>query len=212
MSTDKPISILLIDDHEIVLQGLRSLIEDHFQGADIHTSQTHKKAFFILNTNTIDIVITDLSVSDYLSELNTPRKIKRVSDKIKVIIYSMHCELAVVQTLLSQKIDGYVAKSSSISDIPRAIEYALQDKRFFSPSVSKLLEKECQEYENPVLFTRREKEIIRMIVDGKSSVQIGKKLNVTVNTVEVHRKNIFRKTNSKNMAELTKKALQHGII
>jgi DNA-binding CsgD family transcriptional regulator len=68
------------------------------------------------------------------------------------------------------------------------------------------------EEDTQVIFTRREKEIIKMIVDGKSSAQIGRKLSVSVNTVEVHRKNIFRKTNSKNMAELTKKALQHGII
>ncbi|MDA3867889.1 MAG: response regulator [Salinivirgaceae bacterium] len=130
MITEKQFSILLIDDHEIVLKGLCGLIKDHFKNADIYTSQTQKKAFFILNTNTLDIVITDLSMSDYLSEVNTPRKIKNIHTKTKVIIYSMHCESAVIQTLLSQKIDGYVTKSSGVSDIIHAIEHALQDTRF----------------------------------------------------------------------------------
>jgi DNA-binding NarL/FixJ family response regulator len=205
-------SILLLDDHKIITNGLKIQLENNFPGASVYEANTTTEAYDALHRIPIDIVISDLSVDDYLSELELVNRIKEINPKTILIVFSMHAHASIIQSLIDKGISGYVVKTSDSKEINTSINIALKGGTHLCQTAKKVLEDSQTSKPSTYIFTQREKQIIKLIVDGKKTGQIARQLKITVNTVESHRKNIYQKTGTKNMAELVKIALTQGIV
>lgn len=205
-------SVLLVDDHDIITEGIKSQIESTYKKATIYCANNENSALKILDAQNIDIAIIDLSVDSFLSALKFPQQVMDKHPGTKIIVFSMHTDSSIIRTLVDHGISGYVTKTSPTSNISKALEQVLQGEKYFCTEAQKAIFSESDDNDRNLIFTSREKQVIKMIVEGKTSAEMARVLKITVNTVESHRKNIYQKTGTSNMAQLVKIALTHGIV
>ncbi len=124
----------------------------------------------------------------------------------------MHTDHSIIRTLAEQGISGYVTKVSPANEILKALKSILNDEKYFCAEAQKAIFADENVENQRLIFTHREKQVIKMIVDGKTTAEMARILKITVNTVESHRKNIYHKTGTTNMAQLVKIALTNGIV
>lgn len=201
--------ILLVDDHQILLEGTKNLINtsDLFWVAD--TANSAEKAKTLLINNDYDILITDYQM-DGMDGSELIQIAKSVIPDLKVIVLSMHDDSHIVKDLLKKGIDGYVLKSDSHESIILALSKVTEGKRYLSDDIADLLIQGIDDNNNSEL-TPREEEIVRLIVKEYSTKQIADILFISERTVETHRKNILKKTKSSNLVALIKYAYQHKL-
>lgn len=207
-----PYSILLLDDHKIITNGLKIQMENSFPDASVFEANTTTEAYNVLHRTPIEIMISDLSVDEYLSELELINRLNEINPNIKLIVFSMHAHASIIRSLLDKGISGYVVKTSDSKEITNAINAAIKGDTYLCRTAKKAIEEAEVAEPTTHIFTQREKQIIKLIVEGKKTGQIARQLKITVNTVESHRKNIYQKMGTKNMAQLVKIALTQGIV
>ena len=203
--------IVIIDDHKIFGEGFSSLLEANgFIVKRVFQEPILALKYFERN-NKIDIVFTDINMPK-INGIDLIEKIKKIDTNFKVIMMSMYSEKSIIKEAFLNNADGYLTKNCSIDDIKKAIKNA------FSSSKTKNLFVEGKELKTEDNFsfkyklTKREKEIIKNILDQKSNVEIGEALSISKRTVETHRKNIMLKLGVKNSIGIAIKALEIGII
>jgi DNA-binding NarL/FixJ family response regulator len=213
------LTILLADDHEIVRYGLRSLIEE--QESDmtvVGEAQNGRMAVELALELKPNIVIMDISMPD-LNGLDATRKIKKECPGIKVIALSMHHKIQLVREMLKAGVSGYVLKSEVSDDLIQAIDMAMAGGVYLSPQISgKVAEDYIQKLsdEKPSraatqVLTPREREVLQLIAEGKSTKEVALHLGVTTKAIESTRRKIMNKLDMHNIADLTKYAIQEGL-
>jgi two-component system, NarL family, nitrate/nitrite response regulator NarL len=151
-----------------------------------------------------DIVITDYAMSG-MDGFALVRNLKRMRPEIKIIMLSMHDEPSIVRDVLRSGIDSYILKKYTHIELMTAIEVVMGGGQFWSPEVNKILQGRMQQDAHSQL-TERELEVLKLLVNGMSNKKIGETLFISERTVETHRKNLFRKTNSANIVGLIRYA------
>lgn len=211
----KPISpvtrILLVDDHAILMDGVKSLLEKDQSLQVVQTAATAEKALEYLKNNTVELMVTDFNLPgmDGLSLIHT---VKRLAPSMKIIVLSMHNEVHLVKEILRTGVNGYVLKNDTHKELLQAIEEVLNGKVFLSSDVNKLLITNLQNPDDGKLLTDREREILKLIAREYTNKQIAEELFISERTVETHRKNIFRKTNTNSLVGLIKFAYANNLI
>ncbi|MTI41240.1 response regulator [Fulvivirga lutimaris] len=201
--------ILLVDDHQILLEGTKNLINSSELYSVVDTANNAEKAQTLLINNDYDILITDYQM-DGMDGSELIQIAKSVIPDLKVIVLSMHDDSHIVKDLLKKGIDGYVLKSDSHESILKALSKVTGGKKFLSDDIADLLIQGIDDNDNSVL-TPREEEIVRLIVKEYSTKQIADILFISERTVETHRKNILKKTECSNIVALIKYAYQHKL-
>ena len=203
--------ILLVDDHTILLDGVKSLLslEDDLQ--IVGQANSAEAALEFLKKQDVDLIITDYSMPgmDGLTLLNT---IKRMAPNTKVILLSMHDEIHLVKEILKAGVNGYVLKKDTHKELLNAIRDVSQGKIYLSSDVNKLLITNLNNPDEGKLLTDREREILKLIAKEYTNKDIAEELFISERTVETHRKNIFRKANTKTVIGLMKFAMEHKLI
>ncbi len=214
----KKTKLFLVEDHELVRKGVRSII-DMDESIDIigEYDRASKAIEALSSGNTPDIILMDISMPE-MTGLEASKAIGESYPDIKIIILSMYKDEEYVMEGLNFNIAGYVVKDSVADEILIAIEKVVEGGKFFSREVIdtalnsyKEIKKEKKKTES-VQLTKRELEILNDISDGLKSQEIAEKLFISERTVEAHRGNIMKKLHAKNMAELIKKAMNLGLI
>lgn len=207
-----PIRIILVDDHHIILDGLKSLLEsdsDFLIVASLHSAEEALKA---IKNDMPDIVLTDYSLPE-MSGLDLFKLLKPKYPELKVAMLSMHDEESVVRAVLKEGIHGYLLKSIQQFELKNALKQIALGYPYVSPEITKILMSDFNKSETKSeLLTEREGEILRLITKEYSNKQIGEKLFISERTVETHRKNIFRKTNTSSLVGLIKYAFEHNYV
>lgn len=214
----KKTKLFLVEDHELVRKGVRSIIDMDQTIEIIGEYDRATKAITALDDGNIpDIILMDISMPE-MTGLEASKLIGEKFPDIKIIILSMYKDEEYVMEGLNFNIAGYVVKDSVADEILVAIEKVLDGGKFFSREVIdtalnsyKEIRKEKKKAES-VQLTKRELEVLNDISDGLKSQEIADKLFISERTVEAHRGNIMKKLNAKNMAELIKKAMNLGLI
>ncbi len=201
-------SILLVDDHQILLEGVKRIILPPFQVTA--TASSADEAIQRLKNEDFDILITDYEMPG-LSGLELIKAARAAQNDIKIIILSMHDDPSVVRELLREGVNGYVLKNDTHKSLAEAMNKAIEGRRFLSDEIAEMLIQNVPEEEKGVL-TPREIEIIKLITKEFSSREIAEILFISEHTVETHRKNIFRKTGSNNLVGLVKYAYSNNLI
>jgi len=208
----KRVKVILVDDHRIVLDGLVSLLESDPDFVILAALGTGEEVIEFFKQEQPDILLTDYSLPG-ISGLELTRAIKRDYPKTKVIALSMHDEAHLVKNLLKEGVDGYLLKNIKQFELKNALKQVMLGMPYVSPEITKLL---MHDLNNPAegnsLLTDRERDILRLISKEFSNKQIAEKLFISERTVETHRKNIFRKTNTTSLVGLIKYAFANNLV
>jgi len=210
---DKPVKtrILLVDDHAILMDGIKSLLEIEDDLEIVAQKATAEAALQYLKTNEADILITDFNMPgmDGLALVNA---VKRIQPHVKTIVLSMHDETHLVKEILRAGVNGYVLKKDTHRELLKAIHEVRKGNVYLSSDINKLLITNLQNPDEGRLLTDREREIVKLIAKEYSNKQIAEELFISERTVETHRKNIFRKTGTNSLVGLIKFAYANNLI
>lgn len=210
------VKILIADDHQIMREGLNNLLnkQPNFKVLDqVEDGITAVKKAKELEP---DVIIMDIGMPG-LNGIEATRQIKMDSPIIKVIALSMHSESRFVAEMLKAGACAYILKDSAFEELVHAIHACMADKIYLSPAIAERVIKDYITHiprENLSAFsilTQREREILQLIAEGKSTKEIASLLYISVKTVETHRQKIMEKLNLNSIAELTKYAIREGL-
>jgi two-component system, NarL family, nitrate/nitrite response regulator NarL len=203
--------ILVVDDHAIVLDGIKSLLAE-IEDVEIAATATNaNEALELLKQTKSELVITDINMPG-MDGLEFIKAIRSSFPPKKIIVLSLHDEPHFVRNIMKQRVQGYILKNDASTELIEAVHRVLAGKTFFSSKISQVMMEQINAPDSEKLLTEREIEIIKLIADEKSNKQIADKLFISERTVETHRKNIFRKTETNNIVGLIKFAYTNNII
>ena len=210
------IRVILADDHHIVREGLRGLLEKQNDMEVIAEAQNGREALRLCRQLHPDIVIMDITMPD-LNGIDATREILDEVPKVKVIALSLHSDQQFVDGMLRAGVKGYLLKDCVSEELILCIQTVSSGRVYLSPAITHMV---VREFVNPTLedvldastaLSPRERQVLQMIAEGRSTKEIADQLSISVKTVESHRKKIMEKTNLHTVAELTKFAIRHGL-
>lgn len=208
--------ILLADDHKIIREGLRSLLEKQVDMEVIAEAQDGFTAVRLVQKLLPNVVIMDIGMPE-MNGIDATRQIVAETPAVKVIALSMHSDRRFVLQMLKAGASGYLLKDSAFEELITAIHTVMMGQPYLSPKVTDVVVKEylhgLAKHETTVFtaITAREREVLQLLAEGKSTKQIASALNVSVKTVETHRQQLMEKLNIHSIAELTKYAIREGL-
>jgi len=208
--------ILLADDHKLMREGLRMLLEKLGRMTIVGEADNGVSAVRMVRDLKPDLVLMDIAMPD-LNGIEATRRIMTESPGVKVIALSMHADKRFVRGMFMAGATGYVLKGSAFEEVATAIRTVAAGRIYISPKITdqvlgdyiKLLTKPSPRGESPL--SDREREVLQMLAEGKSSRMIAECLHVSVTTVDTHRKHIMDKLGFRTIAELTKYAVREGL-
>lgn len=210
------IRILLADDHGVMRQGLRSLLEQEADMEVVGEAEDGQKALDLVRELVPDIVVMDITMPN-LNGIDATRRIVGEFPKIKVIALSIHSSKRFVSDILRAGASGYIVKESLFDELVRAIRTVRTDHTYLGPKVAGIVlddyVKRLLTVTNSwlVMLTDREREVLQLLAEGKSTKQIALKLHVSTKTIEANRRQIMEKLDIHSVAELTKFAVREGL-
>jgi DNA-binding NarL/FixJ family response regulator len=205
------IKVLLVDDHQIIVDGLKSLLKNTEEIVVAAEANNGREALRILEILEIDVVLMDIDMP-VMNGIDTLKEINKLGIKVKVIILSMHQEAGMIKSLMNIGAHGYLLKSCAQDELINAINKVAGGQQFFSPEVTLSLLNTHQNTQQTELLTDRETEIVRLIAAGFSNKEIGDQLFISHRTVDTHRTNIMKKLDVNNIAGLISYAIKNGIV
>jgi DNA-binding NarL/FixJ family response regulator len=210
------VKILLADDHKIMRDGLRSLIEKLPGMEVVAEAENGRTAVKQTRRFRPDVIVMDINMPD-LNGIDATRQIVAEFPETKIIAFSMHTDHQFVAGALKAGVSGYLQKDSAFEELAQAIRTVVANQTYLSPKITgdvvkgyleKLL---VDESAAPAFLTAREREVVQLYAEGHKTKQIADRLNLSVKTVETHRRNIMEKLDITSIAELTKYAIREGL-
>ena len=204
--------ILLADDHPIVREGLRALLER--EGFDVQAEAADgREAVRLARDLSPHVALLDL-VMPLLNGLDAAREIRRASPRTKRILLTMYTEDLYVIEAIRAGINGYVLKTQAVADLAQATREVCQGRVYLSPGISRtVIEAYIDRTEHPPdPLSRREREVLQLVAEGKTSKEIAHLLGVTTKTAEVHRVRIMKKLGIQGTAALVRYAIRRGLV
>lgn len=203
--------VLLVDDHAILLDGVKSLLSHDASVDVIGEANSAEKALEFLKANEVDLLITDFNLPG-MDGLSLVRLVKKISPRTKIIVLSMHDETHLVKEILKEGVEGYVLKNDSHKELKMAIQYVQEGRIYLSNNINRIIINSLNFPEEDRLLTDREREILKLIAKEFANREIAEQLFISERTVETHRKNIFRKTKTNSLVGLIKFAYANNLI
>jgi DNA-binding NarL/FixJ family response regulator len=218
LTTLAPIRVLIVDDHGLVRAGIRALLERHSGIEVVDEASNGRDALRLIRHHEPDIVLLDIAMPAP-NGLEVVRQLAKDLSKVRCIILSMHADEEHVWQALQAGAAGYLVKGGSLEELELAIRSVAHGETYLSPGVSGPVIKEYirrtspdADSANPDILTPRQREILQMIAEGKSTKQIALLLNVSVKTVESHRAQLMKRLGVQDIASLVRHALRMGLV
>jgi len=215
----KRITVLLADDHTVVRQGLRVLLEAEKDIRVVGEAQNGREAVRLAKKFQPNVVVLDVAMP-LLNGLEATRQIMRELPRSKVLVLSSYSDDEYVQQVIEEGAMGYLVKQTAANELLKAIRAVESGQAFFSPSISKRLLEQCRESiardgsskRRTSRLTSREAEVLQLIAEGHANKQIAAELSISIKTVEKHRQQVMNKLNIHDVAGLTRHAIAKGIV
>lgn len=206
------IKVAITDDHPLLLEGLKNILENQPDIKIIACYQNINAMMEGLATNEIDIILLDINLVD-VNTIELIKPIKKSHPDLEIIMLSVHNEFAVINSSLIEGAKGYIQKNASIEEIISGIKQVQKGELFLCSQSKKILEKKTEfNLKQIPKLTRREKEILIEASLGLTTNQIAEKLFISPHTVESHRKNLIEKFQTSNLSSAIKLAIEYGLI
>jgi len=209
------IRVLLVDDHRLVREALRDMLSREADIEVVGEAGDAASAFKAVDDLKPDVVVLDIGLPD-INGIEVAARLKdRDGSGARIVALSVHAERHVVTAMLCAGAAGYVTKSSASAEIARAIRCVARGEGYLCPEVADCLVLAVRNGAEPSdtsPLSPREREVMQMVVNGARSPSIAERLNIAVGTVDVHRRNIMRKTGARTIADLTRYAIREGFL
>lgn len=211
------VRVLLADDHQMVREGLRMILSQNNHIKVIGEAVNGLGAVEMAQQLSPDVVVIDIGMPD-LNGIDATRQIRTANPRIEVIGLSAHADRRYVLRMLEAGAAGYVQKSAAGEELIRAVEMVSRGKRYLSPEIAHTV---VDSYVNRVFpgelspltqLGGREREVLQLLAEGSTSKQIAVTLHISSRTVETHRRNLMKKLDLHNVAELTRYAIREGLV
>ena len=211
--------ILIADDHELIRRGVRTLLEAEPGWNVVAEASDGQEALEKAKETKPEIVVLDIGMPR-LSGLEAARRLKRILPQVKVLMLTVHESERLALEVLNAGARGYVTKSDTARDLVIAIEALRRDKTFFTSRVDRMIldnfldgrpSKRAKEMQGEQL-TSRQREIVQLLAEGKSSKEVSALLNLSVKTVETHRANIMKRLSCHSVSDLVRYAVRNNIV
>lgn len=213
-SRETKFRIIIADDHDILRFGLKNLIQRDPELEVIGEARDGQALLTLLESKKCDLIILDLSMPG-MDGLKALDEIRKNQPNLKIMILTMHKEREFFRHALSRNVQGYLLKDDNFEKILHAIHEIRAGKKSYSQELASFI---VEDYNllrdsqlSQELLTRREREILKMIAQGKTNKEIGAELNISPRTIQTHRTNIQQKLDLKNTAEMVKFAISRGL-
>lgn len=209
--------VVLADDHTMIRVGLRAVLEQQPGWEVVGEAATGVEAISLVRQLAPHILVTDM-VMPGLSGLEVVREVVTASPTTRVVVFSMHKDHSYLREALRAGAIAYVLKESLTTELVTAIQYALEGRRYVSPSLSEHI---LDVYAQPAmpasddpyrLLTAREREVLVLTAQGRTSVEIAEQLSLSLRTAENHRTNVMRKLDLRTIPDLVRYAIRRGLI
>jgi two-component system response regulator NreC len=210
-TSDTPIRILLADDHAAMRQSLRVLLEGEADIDVVAETDCMESVLGHVNERHPDVLVLDIGISSWGSGIETLTLLSKDVHDIRIVVLTMNDDPACARRALDNGALGLVLKEMADSDLPTAVREASRGRRYVSPLLAAKLNGSKPSPQTDKL-TPREREVLRLIALGHTSVEIAHKLGLSPRTIETHRARIHRKLGLATRAELVSYALQHGLL
>jgi DNA-binding NarL/FixJ family response regulator len=210
------VSILLVDDHRMMREGLRLLLDQESEFRVVGEAADGRMAVELARQLQPDVVIMDIGMPD-LNGIEATRKMRDASGSSRIIALSTYSDKRYVLGMLGAGASGYVLKSAAAEELVRAIQQVMCGEKYLSPDLTGTVVGEYLERmvspkaTQGQLLGPREREVLQMLAEGKTSKEIAAQLFIAVKTVDMHRQNIMNKLDLHSVAELTKYAIREGM-
>ena len=210
------IKVILADDHNIVRDGLKALLEKQPQVTVIGEASNGREVVELVRKLQPDVVILDIGMPD-LNGIEATRQISSESPAVKVLALSMHADRRFVTRMLGAGAAGYLLKDCAFEELAKALQTVMSEQIYLSPNITSQVVKEYirrytvgDAHDGPLL-TPRECEVIQLLAEGRTTKDVASQLSVSVKTVETHRSQIMQKLDIHSVAQLTKYAIREGL-
>jgi DNA-binding NarL/FixJ family response regulator len=210
------IRILLADDHEIVREGFRAAVDREDDMVVVAEADDGEETVRLTDEHDPDVVVVDIGMP-VLNGIEATRRIRREHPEVRVIALSVHDESQYVTEMLKAGARGYLVKTCAMGELVGAIRAVYAGETYLSSKVAGAVVSQAVGQREPdadqtgAPLSPREREVLALLVDGKSSKEIARDLHVTARTVDLHRQNIMKKLELYSVAELTKYAIRQGL-
>ena len=202
--------IFLADDHNIIREGLRAMLEKKADIRIVGEAGDGRTTVQMVRETMPDIVIMDIAMPE-MNGIEATRRIIKNSPHVKIIVLSMHSDRRFVSETFRAGASGYVLKDSALAELIDAINAAKRGCSYISMEIQDVINKKLSKHPLYSELTDREREVLQLISEGKSTKQIAACLDVSVKTVDSHRQQLMKKLTMHSIAELTKYALREGL-
>lgn len=206
-----PYKIVLADDHAMFREGIRRIIERIEDVVVVGEVNDGLELLAILKNSCPDLVILDISMPN-LRGLEAIREIKKLYPQVKVLFLTMHRQKEFIHRALTDGADGFLLKEDPSDELIRAVQTVRKGEKYLSPLISDALISLTLETNESDLLTMREREVLKLLAEGKKTHEIAEMLFISVNTVRRHRHNVMEKLHVKNLADLVKFAISRQYI
>lgn len=210
------IRVVLADDHKIVRDGLKSLLDQCPDIEVVAVADNGRQLLSLVEADPPEVVLLDVSMPE-MNGIDVVRRLSANCPTVKVVMLSMHSDRRFVTESLSAGARGYLLKDSAFEELVRAIMAVNNGEFYLSPKIAGVIVQDYLRKSSPPvetafnILTNREREVLQLIAEGKSTKEIAFNFNVSIKTVETQRQQIMKKLNMFSVAELTKYAIREGL-
>lgn len=212
---DKEIKIVIADDHQMFIDGVRSLLKKETRLNFVHEALNAEDALSYIRKNEVDLLITDISMPG-MTGTELTKILKKELPDIKILVLTMFNDPAIINDILQSEAEGYILKNTGKQELLSAINRIMDDGTYYSNEVMSLMLKHNKKKnlitETKEELTVRELEILKLVCEEFTTADIAEKLFISPRTVETHRKNILEKTRSKTIVGLIKYAFENNLM
>lgn len=211
----KKTKIAIVDDHQLVLEGLHLMLNgrQHIKVCGLFKSINEVLQFMV--NDQVDVILLDINMPE-MNGIEGCKLIRKKNKDVKIIGLSMIGEINLIKLMLKNGANGYLHKNCDREEIEYAISQVMQDKLYLSDDIAQsiLVDRHSENYPTSPFpkLSRREEEVLRLVVDEKTTQEIADKLFISFGTVETHRRNIMIKLGVKNTAGLVRVAFEYGLL
>lgn len=208
------IKVILVDDHQMFRDGVKSVLSDEENIAIIGEVGHANDLYKLLESNSPDLIITDISMPD-ISGIDITKYVSENFPGINILILSMHSNEEFITKALNAGANGYLPKDTSMNELLQAINIIAKGENYFNKGISDTILKSMvnkSKVSRNDNLTSRELEIVHQVVEGLSNKEIAEKLNISVRTVDSHKNNILHKLGLKSSVELVKYAIKNNLV
>jgi DNA-binding NarL/FixJ family response regulator len=212
------LQILIADDHDVARSGIRSLLENHAGWQVCGEAKDGREAVELAASLNPDLILLDIGMPN-LNGLEAARQILTTSPGASILILTMHDSDQLVREVLRAGARGFLLKSDAGRDLIAAVEALEQRRTFFTTKVSQMVlsgflnrDDVADTADNENILTAREREVIQLLAEGKTSKEVAVTLKLSIKTAETHRTNLMRKLGLHSVADLTRYAVRNGIV